>query len=34
MGRVGANVVIGDVRTDPRERGDPIDRVIEDAGGT
>ncbi len=30
----GANVVIGDVLTDPREGGEPTDRVIADAGGT
>jgi NAD(P)-dependent dehydrogenase (short-subunit alcohol dehydrogenase family) len=30
----GANVVIGDVLTDPREGGEPTDQVIADAGGT
>ena len=30
----GANVVIGDIRTDPREGGEPIERVIAEAGGT
>ena len=29
----GANVVTGDVLTDPREGGEPTDRVIADAGG-
>ena len=32
--REGANVVVGDVRPDPREGGEPTDRVIADAGGT
>ncbi len=30
----GANVVIGDIRADPREGGEPTDRVIAEAGGT
>src|SRR5215213_9003482 len=30
----GANVVVSDVRTDPREGGEPTEAVIEAAGGT
>ena len=32
--REGANVVIGDIRTDPREGGEPTERVIAAEGGT
>ena len=34
LGEEGANVVVSDVRTDPREGGEPTEAVVEAAGGT
>ena len=34
LGEEGANVVVSDVRTDPREGGEPTEVVVEAAGGT